>query len=262
DLAAQIAGVRRGLARVAMLVSAVVHRRVPVVPALVRRDVVADAEVEVALAVEDEAGAADVAGAITGRAVDRARAPVGAARDLGLVDAQDLALGAGHHARAVGVEREAADDVVAEVVPAARRLPLGVARRVVDVDVALVRVREIEAGLEAHAEHAVLGVRVVGAGRDRGDDRGVVRLALRVVHLDVALGVVVGPAALRTDLGPVDLAVLRDVDRDRVVRVRDEDLAGVVRPHGAAAVGLLALARGPADGPDEVLDDVVVAAVL
>ena len=53
------------------------------------------------------------------------------------------------------------------------RRPVRVARRVVDEDVALVRVGEVEARLEAHAEHAVLGVAVVGARRDR-DDRGLV----------------------------------------------------------------------------------------
>ena len=83
--------------------------------------------------------------------------------------------------------------------------------------------------------------------------------AVRAVHLEVALGVV---ALRRADLRPEDLAVGRDVDAHRAVDVVDEDRALEARPHGARAVGLLALAGRPADAADDLLDEVVVAAVL
>src|SRR5690606_30503582 len=95
--------------------------------------------------------------------------------------------------------------------------------------------------------------------RHRGD---VARLALGVVHLDVALGLVVGPRALRADLRPVDLAVGGDVEADRAVRVAHDHGAGEVRPDGAAAVGLLALAGDPADAADQVVHERVVAVVF
>ena len=64
------------------------------------------------------------------------------------------------------------------------------------------------------------------------------------------------------DLRPVDLAVLGNVDPDRVVRVRDQHFARVGGPRGAGAVGLASLARDPANAADDLLDQVVVAAVL
>ena len=99
---------------------------------------------------------------------------------------------------------------------------------------------------------------MVGPGRDRCDRGLVVRRALGVVHLHEPLR---GVRDQRADLGPVDLPVGGDVDPDRVVRVRDQDGPGEVRPDGAAAVGLLALAGGPADAANQVVDERVVAAV-
>ena len=166
DLAAQVGRIRRRLAGVPALLRAVVHRRVAVVSGRVRRDVVADAEVEVAVGVEVQPGAADVAGAVVGRAAGEAGRVAG---DLRLGHAQDHALGVGHDRRARLVEREAADLVVAHDDLVARGRPRRIARRVVDEDVALRRIAEVEAVLERHAEHAVLGVAVVGTRRDRGD---------------------------------------------------------------------------------------------
>ena len=186
------------------------------------------------------------------------------AADLGLRHAQDLrllermrrvGLACGLERGAVLGQREPADQVVADDRVVAAGRPGRVARRVVDEDVTLVRLVEIEARLQAHAEHAVLGVAVVGAGRDRGDRGLVVRRAVGVVHLQEALRLV--PLA-RTDLGPVDLAVGVDVERHRAVDVADQRRAPEVRPHGAGAVGLLALAGDPPDPADDVLDQVAV----
>src|SRR5690606_6755823 len=99
--------------------------------------------------------------------------------------------------------------------------------------------------------------RVVGAGGDREQRPALV--GLRVPHAQVPLGV----DALHADLRPVDLAVLGDVHADRALQVGLEHGAGEVRPHGAAAVGVAALCAGdPLDAADQVLHQVVVAAVL
>ena len=85
------------------------------------------------------------------------------------------------------------------------------------------------------------------------------RLGLRVVHPQPALGV----DRLVADLGPVDLAVARDVHADRAAQVGGQHRAREVRPHRGAAVGVLAReARDVAHAADQVLDQVVVAAVL
>ena len=236
------------------------HRRIVVVSVTGRRDVIAHAEDEIALGVEVQPGAADVSrGAAGGTAREQRRV----AGDLHLGDPEDDALGARHHRGTEIVEREPADLVVPDHGRVAGRREVG-ARRVVDVEVALVRIGEVEARLEAHAQHAVLGGGVVRADRDRRDDRVVVRRPLGVVHAHVAGQVVRRVRAVHVgpDLAPVDLAVRGDVDGDRAVRVRDEDFARVARPHRARAVGVVALAGQPADAADDLLDEVVVAAVL
>ena len=109
-LAAQVGRVGRGLAGVPALGGAVVHRDVAAVAGRVRRHVVTDAEVQVALGVEVQAGATDVARAGVRRT---AREAGRRAADLRLGNAQDHALGVGLHRLAVGGQRPAADLVVA-----------------------------------------------------------------------------------------------------------------------------------------------------
>ena len=108
-LAAQVARVGRRLARVGALGRAVLHRRVVVVAVAGRHGVVADTQDEVAVHVEVQAGAADVARRAAGGTAGEDHRVAG---DLDLGHAQDHALRAGDRRGAELVDREAADLVV------------------------------------------------------------------------------------------------------------------------------------------------------
>ena len=243
----------------------------------VRRHVVADAEVQVAVGVEVQAGATHVARAGVDRTAREARgAPVGRrggrggrAADLHLGHAQDHALGARDDGLAVGGQGPAHDLVVAE----------HLARRV------RCRVGQLSPG-PGRGETYANTLRLFGSARSKpgcsekprtpsselpwsarvGMTATVVLLpgrAVLIMHHDRALRlVVVGRGAGEAGLGPVDLAVLGGVDADRLVGVGHEHGPLEARPHGARAVGLLALTGDPADAADHHVDHVVVAAVL
>ena len=108
DLAAQVVRVGRRVARVVAVLVALVDRR-PVAVRVVRVDVVADAEVQVALRVEVHPGAAGVGRPVRGCAL---RAAVAVGGHLDLRDAEDLLLV--DHRGARSVELEARDHVVTE----------------------------------------------------------------------------------------------------------------------------------------------------